>query len=716
MVAPFGAPAQRAGTRARRVRNKRADWRLAILMVDEMRRPADSPDRGGHAAGSDVARSPDKAGRPAEITARGLILGALITCVFAAANVFMGLRTGVTFSSSIPAAVISMGCLRVLGGGGILENNMVQTQASAAGTLCNVLLVLPGLAIVGAWHGFPFWQTMLVCLLGGWLGVMYSIPLRRTLVIESKLPYPEGVAAAEVLWAGHPDHSDADGDAREQGGLSILGVGAAAASLVSFASGGLKLLADSATAVTSVGGAVFRIGTGFSLALLGVGYLVGIAACLSLLLGVVLAWGILVPWLTAGVHPAHPGGADALALGVWMRQVRMVGAGIIGVGGLWSVVSLSGPMAAGLRSAFAAARQRKGGGQKLPRNERDIPITWVAIIAASLSLPLAALYGWFAAPGLSPFGNAFLAAMVAGAAIFTLVFGFLMATACGYMAGLLGSSSSPISGIAILSTVLVALPLSALLAGHGSAPQTARVGVAFSLFVTAVVVTISSIANDNLQDLKTGALVDATPWRQQAVLLLGVAAGALAIAPVLQLLYTTYGFTGAMPHPGMDAAQALPAPQASLVAGITQGIFDHKLPWTMVLTGVAAGVVLILLDRLLQRRGLQLPVLTVGIGVYLPPTVGVTIAVGGVIGWLAQRSGDDGKLAEQTRRRGVLLVSGFLVGESLMGVLLTVVQSVSGRSDAVALAGPGFAGASVWLGGAVFVVCAGVFYGFLKRK
>ena len=659
----------------------------------------------------DNAGAPEEANRQAEITVRGLVLGALITCVFAAANVFMGLRTGVTFSSSIPAAVISMGCLRGLGGGGILENNMVQTQASAAGTLCNVLLVLPGLAIVGAWHGFPFWQTMLVCLLGGWLGVMYSIPLRRTLVIESKLPYPEGVAAAEVLRAGHPDHPDDGKDGGAQGGLAILGVGAAAAASVSLASGGLKLLADSATLAASIGGAVFRIGTGFSLALVGVGYLVGIAACLSLLLGVVLAWGILVPWLTAASHAAHPGGADALALSVWTNQVRMVGAGIIGVGGLWSVVSLSRPMAAGLRSAFAAARQKREDGPALPRQERDIPITWVAIIAASLSLPLAALYGWFAAPGLQPSGYAFLAAMVAGTAIFTLAFGFLMATACGYMAGLLGSASRAISGIAILSTVLVALPLSALLAGHIAPPQAARVGVAFSLFVTAVVVTISSIANDNLQDLKTGALVDATPWRQQAVLLLGVAAGALAIAPVLQLLYSTYGFAGALPHPGMNAGQALPAPQASLVAGITQGIFDHKLPWTMVLIGLGVGVALILLDRWLERHGLQLPVLTVGIGVYLPPTVGVTIAVGGVLGWLAQRSDADAQAAEQTRRRGVLLVSGFLVGESLMGVLLALLQSVTGRSDAIAVAG-----ASTWLGFGVFLVSAALFFWFLRRK
>ena len=384
------------------------------------------------------------------------------------------------------------------------------------------------------------------------------------------------------------------------------------------------------------------------------------------------------------------------------------------------MVSLSRPMAAGLRSAFAAAG-RKQGGAALPRQERDIPITWMAAAAATLSLPLAALYGWFAAPGLAGHGTAFLAAMVAGTAIFTLVFGFLMATACGYMAGLLGSSSSPISGIAVLSTVLVALPLSVLLAGQGAPPQAARAGIGFALFVTAVVVTISSIANDNLQDLKTGALVDATPWRQQAVLLLGVAVGSLAIAPVLQLLYTTYGFAGALPHLGMNAAQVLPAPQASLVAGITQGIFDHKLPWTMVLTGVAAGALLIAVDHGLQRRGLQLPVLTVGIGVYLPPTVGLTIAQGGVLGWLAQQAqkrlapdaGD--RLAEQTRRRGVLLVSGFLVGESLMGIVLTVLQSATGRGDAVALAGPNFAGTATWLAAAVFAAAAVAFFRFLVR-
>ena len=647
-----------------------------------------------------------------ELTLRGLLLGALITVVFMGANLYMGLKTGMTFSSSIPAAVISMAMLRILGQAGILENNIVQTQASAAGTLCNVILVLPGLVLVGQWHGFPFWQTMLVCLLGGLLGVMFSVPLRRTMVAGSDLPFPEGVAAAEVLRAGHAEGGDTDG-------IRLLLAGSAAAGAFNLCSSGLRVLGDGLSGFTTVGGAVFGAGTGFSLALVGVGYLVGIAACLSLLIGAVLAWGVAVPLLTA-LHPVAGLAPGKAALAVWTSQVRLIGAGIIAVGGLWTVATLVKPIAASVAHGLEAVRNARTG-RSQPRQERDIPITWVAAASAALALPIGGLFAVYAAPQAGALGLPLYAALIVGAALFTLLFGFLMAAACGYMAGLLGSSSSPISGIGILTTMFVSLLLGLVLRhAHAAAgPDGQRFAIGLGLFVTAAIVTVSSIANDNLQDLKTGQLVDATPWRQQVALLVGVCVGAMVVAPLLALLYHAYGFIGAMPRPGMDPGSAMAAPQASLMSGIARGIFDGTLPWTMVLTGIALGSVLIGLDEWLRRRGLQLPVLTVGIGMYLPLSVVVTIAIGGVLGWLGvgalRRAGADGDTAERVRRRGVLVASGFLVGESFVGILIAAVDAATGHGGSLTLTGAGFASIATWLGLAVFATASVLFYRLVSR-
>ena len=651
--------------------------------------------------------------RAPEITLRGILLGAAITVVFMAANVYMGLKTGMTFSSSIPAAMISMGCLRLLGGANILENNIVQTQASAAGTLCNVILILPGLVLIGHWHGFPFWQTSAVCGLGGLLGVAFSIPLRRALVARAGLPYPEGVAAAEVLRTGQ-------GEAGAEGLRDLLAA-AAGAGAIGLATTGFRLLADGVHGTLVAGAAVFRLGTGFSLALVGVGYLVGIGACLALLTGVAIAWGVAVPLLTALGHGGGATPAEA-AEAIWSGQVRLIGAGIIAVGGIWTVGSLARPILGSMGAALASARTGGSGlpGPDQPRSERDLPITWVGAAVLALTLPLAALFAGFASG--ADLGGA-LPLLVAAATAFAVLFGFLMAAACGYLAGLLGSSSSPISGIGIL-TAMAAAVLLPLLIGRAAGPEGDRFVVAMALLVASVIVTMASIANDNLQDLKTGQLVDATPWRQQAVLVVGVAVGAMVIAPLLSLLYEAYGFVGAMPRAGMEAANAMPAPQAALTSQIASGIVQGTLPWRMVLIGAGLGAVLVAVEAGLRRRGLTFPALTVGIGMYLPLSVEMTIAVGGVLGWIAERTlrnrapargGDADAAIEEARRRGVLLASGFLVGESFVGVVLALADTLAGHSAALALAGPDFAPYATGLGGAVFIAGLAVFYRLTSR-
>ena len=382
--------------------------------------------------------------REAELTLRGVCLGALITVVFMAANVYLGLKTGITFSSSIPAAVMSMGLLKLFGGGGTLENNIVQTQASAAGTLCNVNLVLPGLVLIHYWTAFPLWQTTALCLLGGLLGVAFSVPLRRVMVVDSDLPFPEGVAAAEVLVSGHKSAGqDDDGG----GGLRQLGIGAAGAGLFGALTNGLRILPDQLGGAFVVGHSVFRLEGGLSLALIGIGYLVRLGCCLALLIGIVIAWGVMVPILTSGMASDYPRAAAEL---VWADKVRLTGAGLIAVAGLWTIVTLVKPIAAVLATGSG---RMKPGETRGPDADGDIPMAWIGIAVACLLVPLAALFWYFIAAQtrLSPL------VMVPALTLVTALIGFLMATACGYLAGLLGSSSSPISGIGILTVMLVAV-------------------------------------------------------------------------------------------------------------------------------------------------------------------------------------------------------------------------------------------------------------------
>ncbi len=635
-----------------------------------------------------------------ELTLRGLVLGALITVVFTAANVYLGLKVGLTFASSIPAAVISMAVLRALGGGGILENNMVQTQASAAGTLSSVIFVLPALVMVGHWHGFPFWQSFGVCAAGGTMGVLFTVPLRRAMVVGSSLPYPEGVAAAEILRVGH------EPSAPGEPGAADIAAGGIVAAVVSFAATGLHVLGEGISQWFTVGTAAFRLSTGFSLALLGAGYLVGIAGGLSMLLGAVLAWGVAVPVLTT-LHPVAPG-ADlaAYATGLWSHQVRFMGAGVIGVAAIWSLAGLMGPTIAGVRDSLAASR-RAPGEAGADETDRDMaPLTILAVFAVALLAMAAVFAAFLSGSGLTAIG---IWGLVAFGCAFSVVFGFLVAAACGYMAGLVGSSSSPISGIAIIAAILTSLLLLLILRSGGVLAGDAgrQAAVALTLFIVSVVLATATVSNDNLQDLKTGYLVGATPWRQQAVLVVGCVVGALVIPPVLSLLYHAYGFPGAMPNAQMDAGQALAAPQATLMAAIARGIFGHALDWTSVLVGVAAGLVLIVIDVLARRAGRAgLPVLAVGIGLYLPPTVGVTLAIGAILGWLIDRRLAGRADGERARRRGVLLASGFIVGESLVGVGMAAVIGGTGSQAPLAVAGDGFAGAASWIGMAVFASVA----------
>ena len=659
-----------------------------------------------------------------ELTARGLILGAAITLVFTAANVYLGLKVGLTFASSIPAAVISMAVLRGFKNATIYENNIVQTVASAAGTLSSIIFVLPGLVMVGWWTGFPFWQTFGVCAVGGILGVMYTVPLRRAMVTDSDLPYPEGVAAAQVLRVGSGARDSggamapsAEAVVENRAGLfAVLWGAIASAGFAALAA--TRLVAGEIATYFRLGAGASGFGFSYSLALLGAGHLVGLSVSIAMVAGVVLAWGFATPILTA-LHPGADAGAatvTALANGVWLHQVRFIGAGTIGLSAIWTLGKLARPVWKGVASALAASRRSAAERNALPRTEADIPIGIVALISVVCLIPLAALLTAFLwGSALGPFA----VPLTLGALVYIVLAGFLVAAACGYMAGLIGSSNSPVSGLAILAVIGASLLLAALARGAG--PGSGATLVAFALFVTAVLLCVATIANDNLQDLKTGQLVDATPWRQQAALVVGVIMGALVIPPILDLLNRGFGFAGAPNVSVAAAAHALPAPQATLISALAKGVIQGQIDWGLIGIGALVGAAIVAVDEILGlTKKRRLPPLAVGIGIYLPAGTILTVALGAAIGagyerWARTRPNGDG-----LKRLGVLLASGLIVGESLFGVLLAGIIVLSHQDTPLAVVGDGFDAAGQWLAAILFIALIAVLYrwigGALRRS
>ncbi|HEU4508749.1 MAG TPA: oligopeptide transporter, OPT family [Pyrinomonadaceae bacterium] len=643
--------------------------------------------------------------KPRELTVRGLILGALITTVFTAANVYLGLRVGLTFASSIPAAVISMAILSFVKDSSILENNIVQTVASAAGTLSAIIFVLPGLVIVGWWVGFPFWESFLICVSGGVLGVLFTIPLRRALVTNSDLPYPEGVAAAEVLKVGsgaRGETKDDTGEARE--GLTAIILG-------SVASAGLAILTATRLLAGEIAG-FFRVGTAassgyniaFSLALVGAGHLVGLSVGLAMLTGLIIAWAIAVPILTSMQAPAAGADLAAHTMGIWRTQVRFIGAGAIAVAAIYTLARLAKPVVGGLVTTLAASRNR----EQPDDRDRDLSGTWILVLTVVCLL----ISGWLAyrfasASVLAP--NALTLTLIA--VPFVLIGGFLIAGICGYMAGLIGASNSPISGVGILSIVVFS---SMLIVAVAATAGTSAALVAFALYITAIVFACATISNDNLQDLKTGQLVGASPMRQQVALIVGVIAGAAVIPFVLNLLARAYGFAGAA-NVGVIAPDPLPAPQATLISALAQGVIGGTLEWTMIGIGALVGVGLILLDTLMQAMNkIRIPPLAVGIGIYLPMSATFAVVIGAVLSYWYERRTRNGANPERAERLGTLVASGLIVGESLWGVLLAgLIVSVSPAP--LALVAEDFALAP-WLGPIAFIVIIVLLYSWMLRK
>jgi putative OPT family oligopeptide transporter len=648
----------------------------------------------------------DEKRRP-ELTIRGLIVGVIITLVFTAANVYFGLKAGLTFSTSIPAAVISMAILRSFRNATVQENNIVQTVASAAGTLSSIIFVLPGLIMIGWWTGFPFWISFLICALGGILGVMYSIPLRRALVTNSDLPYPEGVACAEVLKVGSGDKANAGEVEHGRSGLLAVVWGSIVAAVFAIIVA-TQVFASDVAQTFRIGRRGAASGYDFSLsfALLAIGHLCGLSVGIAMLIGACIGWGWLVPHYSALTDDLTTA-AGALAQSTWSHKVRFIGAGAIGVSAIWTLLKLVKPVASGLAGAMAASRARKAGkADTLPITERDIPIGIVGLITLACMVPIGWVLGYFA--NQSGLGS-HMTTLVIGGVFYVFLMSFFVSAVCGYMAGLIGSSNSPLSGIGILVVIGAALLL-VLGVQPYVGPDATKALMAFALFTTAVIFNVAAIANNNLQDLKTGQLVDATPWKQQVALIIGVLAGAVVIPPVLNLVNQAYGFVGA---PGAELRpNPLPAPQAGLISSLAQGVIAADIDWSLIRMGAYIGVAIIVLDAILAKttKHMRVPPLAVGLGIYLPTASTLMIVVGTIVGWCFDRRADRTPNPEKTKQLGVLLASGLIVGESTIGVVISAIVVFSGVAAPLALVGAGYETAGKIIGGIAFAGIAFVLY------
>jgi putative OPT family oligopeptide transporter len=551
----------------------------------------------------------------------------------------------------------------------IQENNIVQTIASAAGTLSAIVFVLPGLVMIGWWTGFPYWLSVAVIAIGGILGVMYSVPLRRALVTGTDLPYPEGIAAAEVLKVG----SGIGGAEENRRGLMLI-VWSSIASALFYALAQTRLLAAEAAKAFKVGSGATAVSGSLSMLLIGVGHLVGLTVGIAMFIGLLISWVFLVPHYTSLAGIPIGTGLDEFVGSVFVNKVRFIGAGTIGIAAIWTLLKILGPIVSGIRSAVAANVERKAGrGGALPITERDLPIGIVAGTIVVLMLPIGLLLYSFAST--DPIASNPTATIIFSI-IYILIAGVVIAAVCGYMAGLIGASNSPISGVGILSVVGIALILAALFPNATGAMSQSL--VAFALFVTAVVFGVATISNNNLQDLKTGELVGATPWRQQVALILGVIFGAIVIPPVLDLLNAAFGFQGA---PGAGP-NALAAPQAALISAIAQGLLSGNFDWWLIEIGAGIGIVVIIIDEVLRKakRG-ALPPLAVGMGIYLPMALTLLIPIGALLGWFYDKWAARTSNPEFAQRMGVLLATGLIVGESIMGVVYAAIVATT-RADA----------------------------------
>lgn len=581
-----------------------------------------------------------------EFTVKAVSLGIILGLVMTMANTYLGLYAGMTVSASIPAAVISMGILRgIFRTGNILENNIVQTMASAGESLAaGIIFTVPALVITGVWKDFHFWPVTLIAILGGMLGILFMIPLRRALIIEEvELKYPEGLACAEVLEVG------------ESGGSGVIYVFSAMAvgAIIKFMGTGLSLVKGTVEGAFRMGKTSFYFGSDISPALIAVGYIVGFNVALLIFLGGAIGWvfGIPIYYLFAGFPGGVASTVDAMH-STWNSEIRFMGVGAMVAGGIWSIISVRNGIKKGIMGAIEGYKGIQDGDEKELRTNKNMSIKSIIALLIPTIILIFVLYIFMT--GSVGVG------MVSGFSMIIMAFFFVAVSS--YIVGLVGSSNNPVSGMTICTVLFV----SALLLLFGMRGDS---GILAALGVAGVVCCAACTAGDVSQDLKTGYLVGSTPRAQQWAQVIGVVVPAFIIAPILTVLHSSYGI-GVQVKEGVEY---LKAPQAGLFAGITQAMFtpDKSLPWTMVTVGLIVGIVIIVADEFLKKRGSRFRtyVMPVAVGIYLPWALSVPIMLGGIAA-LATSKIVGPKKEKESVHRGVLLGSGLIAGEALMGIII----------------------------------------------
>ena len=584
-----------------------------------------------------------------EITPKAIVLGVLLSMVLAGANAYLGLFAGMTVSASIPAAVISMAVLRLFRKSNILENNIVQTAASAGESLAaGVIFTIPALVLMGVWTDFDYLEVAKISAIGGVIGVLFTVPLRRALIVEAKLKYPEGVATAAILEAGEKSRTSTEKD--ESGGLITIAISGLVGGAMKLCQQAFAMWHAAIESAAVVGGSIFGIGTDLSPALISVGYIVGRNIGILVVAGGLISWAVAIPIYTA-IY-GFEGEPMPAAWDIWNSQIRYLGVGSMVVGGIWSLITLFKPLVNGIKASLEAVKKSKLA-TELPRHEQDFPINYVGMVLAVLLIPVYLLY-------FEIVNDVAIATLLA---VVMMIFGFLFSAVAAYMAGIVGSSNNPISGVTIATILFASLLLLSLLG------KNSNVGASAAIMIGAVVCCAAAIGGDNLQDLKTGHIVGATPWKQQIMQIIGVLSAAVILGLVLDILHTAYTI----------GSPTLSAPQATLMKSVADGVFTGNLPWTMVGFGAIIGVIIILIDLRQERIGsdFRVPILAVAVGIYLPIELTVPIFIGGMIAHFSDRSG----ATDTMKKKGLLMASGLITGEALIGILVAVPIFMTGSKD-----------------------------------
>lgn len=627
-----------------------------------------------------------------EFTFKVIALAIVLAVLLGASNAYLALKVGNTVAASIPAAVISLAIFRLFRNSNVLENNLVQTAASAGeGLAAAITFILPALIIIKFWPNFKFWQTVIITMTGGILGVLFSVPLRKTLLDLKGLPFPEGTAIGNVLKASTTAGSK----------IKTLIMGGAAGAAVAFSQTGLEVVSTYMPLWGRFNNVLFGTTLGFDSVLIGAGYIIGITATLAMFSGLIIVWLFGMPVLSHiyGIPAAN--NYDSV-MTLWSQHIRFIGVGTMLVAGLWTLITLSKFVGNALLAAKKYLRSTKTVKTKVVRTEKDMPLSvvfWVGLICLVISFFIL-LYAVNTGGLALPFSTAIIISLIGALAI--LVLGLLSVLICGYIVGLIGSSNAPLSGIVIINVLILSLIIFPIIRWHAdlSVHFNQQAAVAIVIITATMISVIGAITLENIQDLKAGRMVGATPWKQQTMMVIGVVVSAIAITPVLQLLFNAYGIGGVYPHSGMNPAQMLPAPQAGLMAALASGVIGHNLPWNMLITGMIIALVGIVIDETAKRYGYRLPVLAVGLGIYLPPEIILPTVFGGFTHYLVTRA-----LAARTQKmstakreaiyaengeNSTLLACGLVAGSSLVGVILAIPFVIKGNSDALKIVSDSF--------------------------